>query len=72
MYVELLIDFIFNSSCEDQFKAFKKGFYKTLSEDVIQMFHPEELELLVCGAKEMDFKELEKGVRYVDGYTKES
>lgn len=36
------------------------------------MFHPEELELLICGAKEMDFKELEKATRYVDGYTKES
>jgi E3 ubiquitin-protein ligase HUWE1 len=43
-YVELLLDFIFNVSCEEQFKAFKRGFYKTISENVIELFQPEELE----------------------------
>lgn len=72
MYVELLIDFIFNTQCEEQYKAFKKGFYKTLSEDVVALFHPDELDLLICGTKFLDFSELEKSTRYVDGYTKES
>jgi len=38
MYVMLLIDFIFNQSCEDQFNSFKRGFYKTVSEDVLELF----------------------------------
>ena len=34
-YVYLFIDFIFNQSCEDQFRSFKRGFFKVVSEDVI-------------------------------------
>ena len=43
-YVELMLDFIFNGQCEEQFKSFKKGFYKTVSEDILEIFKPEELE----------------------------
>jgi ubiquitin-protein ligase E3 A len=68
----LLIDHIFNSQCEDQFRAFKRGFYKVISEDIMELFKPEELELLVCGSKVLDFKELEENARYVDGYTEHS
>lgn len=54
----MLVDFIFNQHCEEQFKAFKKGFFKVVAEDIIEIFKPEELELLVCGSKKLDFKEL--------------
>lgn len=36
------------------------------------MFKPEELELMVCGSKVLDFKELQANASYVDGYTQES
>ena len=36
------------------------------------MFKPEELELLVCGSKKLDFRALEKAARYVDGYKSDS
>lgn len=39
---------------------------------ITSMFKPEELELLVCGSKKLDFKALEKAARYIDGYTAES
>ena len=58
-YAYLFVDFIFNTHCEEQFKAFKRGFYKVVSEDIIELFNPEELELLICGSKKLDFKELE-------------
>ena len=45
---------------------------RTQSEDIIELFNPDELELLICGSKVMDFKELEKSTRYVDGYTEAS
>ena len=55
-YVELYIEYIFNKQCERQIKAFQKGFYRVCNEDVIMnMFKPEELELLVCGSKKLDF-----------------
>ena len=65
----MLIDFIFNIHCEAQFEAFKRGFYKTMSPEVIELFQPEELELMICGSKEIDFHDLEMATRYVDGYT---
>ena len=33
---------------------------------------PEELELLICGSKKLDFKELENNTQYVDGYKEDS
>lgn len=65
----LLIDFIFNQQCEEQFKAFKRGFYKVVSPDIIELFRPEELELMVCGSRQLNFEDLEKAAHYVDGYT---
>jgi len=43
-----------------------------VAQDIIELFKPEELELLVCGSKVLDFKELEQNTNYVDGYTEES
>ena len=71
-YVMLLVDFIFNQQCEEQFKAFKRGFFKVISSDMIELFKPEELELLICGSKQLNFKDLEEVAQYVDGYTEDS
>ncbi len=71
-YVYLLVDFIFNQHCEEQFKAFKRGFLKVVAQEIIELFKPEELELLICGTKVLDFKELEKSANYVDGYNEDS
>ena len=30
-YAYLLVDFIFNQHCEEQFKAFKRGFFKVVA-----------------------------------------
>jgi ubiquitin-protein ligase E3 A len=34
----------------------------------MDMFKPEELELLVCGSRKLDFYAWEKAARYIDGY----
>ena len=70
-YVYLFIDYIFNHQCEEQFKSFKRGFFKVVTEDIISLFKPEELELLICGSKTLDFKELQNSCQYVDGYTED-
>ncbi len=36
------------------------------------MFRPEELELLICGGRELDFGALQAHTVYEDGYTPES
>lgn len=58
-YVMLLIDFIFNQQCEEQFKAFKRGFFRVVSSEVLELCRPEELELLICGSKQLKFEDLE-------------
>jgi hypothetical protein len=71
-YAYLLVDFIFNQHCEEQFKAFKRGFFKVVTTEIIELFTPDELELLICGSKKLDFKELENSTQYVDGYKEDS
>ena len=68
-YIELYINYIFNTQCEDKFRSFKKGFYRVCDEEVVtSMFKCEELELFVCGIPDLDFAEWRKAARYVDGY----
>ena len=64
MYVMLYLDFYFNQHCEQQFNSYKKGFFKTVCSDVINLFQPEELEQLICGSSELDFKDLQENSNY--------
>lgn len=50
--MDLYSDFLLNKSVEKQFRAFQRGFQMVTDESPIKMlFHPEEIELLVCGCK---------------------
>jgi len=45
-------DWLLNRSIETQFKAFKKGFDLVIHDtSLVELFRPEEVELLVCGSK---------------------
>mmetsp|Transcript_16157 Transcript_16157/g.15876 ORF Transcript_16157/g.15876 Transcript_16157/m.15876 type:complete len:761 (+) Transcript_16157:22-2304(+) len=66
-YVELLIDFIFNKSIENQFEAFSRGFHKACGGDALTLFRPEELQKLICGSQKLDFEAMMKETRY-DGF----
>ncbi|XP_026765409.2 ubiquitin-protein ligase E3A [Galleria mellonella] len=72
-FVDLYADFLLNKSVETQFKAFRRGFVMVTDESPLSvLFRPEEVETLVCGSKNFDFKELEKSTEYDGGYTAES
>ncbi|ESO89420.1 hypothetical protein LOTGIDRAFT_218813 [Lottia gigantea] len=72
-YVDLYIDFILNKSVERQFKAFKRGFTMVTNESPLRMlFRPDEIELLVCGSKVLDFHALEEATEYDNGFTAQS
>jgi len=50
-FVELYADFLLNKSVEKQFSAFRRGFQMVTNESPLQtLFHPSEIELLVCGS----------------------
>ncbi|KAM4738835.1 ubiquitin-protein ligase E3A [Anableps anableps] len=72
-FVHLYADYILNKSVESQFKAFKKGFLMVTNESPLKyLFRPEEVELLICGSRKLDFEALEKTTEYDGGYTKDS
>ncbi|XP_050416965.1 ubiquitin-protein ligase E3A [Patella vulgata] len=72
-FVKLYIDFLLNKSIERQFKAFKRGFNMVTNESPLRMlFRPDEIELLVCGSKVLDFNALEEATEYDNGFTAQS
>jgi len=72
-YVRRYIDYIFNTSVERQFNAFRNGFDACISGTLFrQLFRYDELELLICGSQELDFRALESAASYQDGFTSSS
>uniref|UniRef100_A0A8C5GCW2 Ubiquitin-protein ligase E3A n=1 Tax=Gouania willdenowi TaxID=441366 RepID=A0A8C5GCW2_GOUWI len=72
-FVDLFADYILNKSVERQFKAFKKGFLMVTNESPLKhLFRPEEVELLICGSRKLDFEALEKTTDYDGGYNRET
>lgn len=71
-FVDLYVNFILNKSVEEQFNAFKEGFDLVCGGTATQLFRAEELELLVCGASNLNFEALEKVTLYDGGYTAET
>eukprot|EP00667_Euglena_gracilis_P004148 EG_transcript_4168 len=70
-YVELYATYVLEDSIKKQFDAFNSGFQDVCGGELLNIFRPEELELLICGSPVLDFYGLEKQCRY-DGYTKDS
>jgi len=67
-YISLYVDYLLSSSIQKQFDSFKNGFFDVCSAKAISLFDSTELQLLICGAPNIDFKELEKGTTYGEGY----
>ncbi|XP_059219766.1 probable E3 ubiquitin-protein ligase HERC4 isoform X1 [Stomoxys calcitrans] len=68
-FVDLYVDFIFNKTVDDKFKAFQKGFMKVCWGRVLKIFRPEELMAMVVGNEEYDWKAWELNCDYKNGYT---
>jgi ubiquitin-protein ligase E3 A len=73
-YVQQYLEFVLYFSVQTQYEAFERGFRRVCGEDgALELFsEAEELELLICGSKDLDFYALEKGAVYEDGYTASS
>lgn len=63
-YVTLYIEYLLDKSMEKQYKAFESGFHMVCGGPALKLFRPEELELLICGSEELDFKALEAATHY--------
>lgn len=67
-YVNLYVDFILNTSVQRCFAAFAEGFYKVCTSKVLDLFHAQELMILVVGSENYDWNELEKTAEYKNEY----
>ncbi|KAJ3079025.1 putative E3 ubiquitin-protein ligase, partial [Quaeritorhiza haematococci] len=63
-YVERYVDWVLNASIEQQFDAFKTGFYHVCGGNALSLFRPEEIEMMVRGGTELDIKSLESVTEY--------
>lgn len=63
-FVNAYIDYIFNSSVAPLFNAFYDGFHKVCGGKVLELFQPNELQAMVIGNTNYDWKELEKVWKY--------
>jgi len=68
-YVDKYAAYVLDTSVAKQFKAFHGGFVAVCGGPALELFHSEELELLVCGSPHFDFEALQKGTIYDDGFT---
>ncbi|XP_068124272.1 ubiquitin-protein ligase E3A isoform X2 [Hyperolius riggenbachi] len=72
-FISLYADYTLNKSVEKQFKAFRRGFHMVTNESPLKyLFRPEEIELLICGSRNLDFQALKETTEYDGGYTRES
>nr|XP_034814800.1 E3 ISG15--protein ligase HERC5 isoform X6 [Pan paniscus] len=67
-YVSKYINYIFNDSVKAVYEEFRRGFYKMCDEDIIKLFHPEELKDVIVGNTDYDWKTFEKNAHYEPGY----
>lgn len=71
-YVDLYVRHLLETSIQQQFNAFQRGFKRLCGGPALKLFRAEELEKLICGSRSLDFLALEKHTRYDDGYTAQS
>ncbi|XP_025061346.1 probable E3 ubiquitin-protein ligase HERC4 isoform X3 [Alligator sinensis] len=67
-FVDSYVDYIFNKSVASLFNAFHSGFHKVCGGKVLQLFQPSELQAMVIGNTNYDWKELEKNTEYKGEY----
>ncbi|XP_064450768.1 probable E3 ubiquitin-protein ligase HERC4 isoform X5 [Mirounga angustirostris] len=67
-FVDAYVDYIFNKSVASLFDAFHEGFHKVCGGKVLQLFQPNELQAMVIGNTNYDWKELEKNTEYKGEY----
>ena len=70
-FVDLYVRHLLYFSVKTPFDAFLQGFAKVCDSEVLDWFHPDEIELLVCGSQALDFEDLKQGARY-DGFDEDS
>lgn len=64
-YVRLVCQHRMTTAIQSQIRAYLDGFYELISRDLIAIFSPRELELLISGLPDIDVHDLKKNTDYV-------
>jgi len=64
-YVSKICHYRMTTSISSQIKAFLDGFHELVRKDLIRIFTPKELELLISGLPDIDIDDLKKNTEYV-------
>jgi E3 ubiquitin-protein ligase HUWE1 len=64
-YVSLVCQHRMTTAISNQIKAYLDGFYEMVSSDLIAIFTPRELELLISGLPDIDVQDLKQNTDYV-------
>ncbi|XP_059803316.1 probable E3 ubiquitin-protein ligase HERC4 isoform X1 [Hypanus sabinus] len=67
-FVDAYVDYLFNQSIAPLFDAFYESFHKVCGGKVLQLFQPNELQAMVTGNTNYDWKEWEKNTEYKGEY----
>lgn len=62
-YVRLVCAYRLENSVKEQMKAFLTGFYEMIPRELVQIFEPEQLELLISGVNTFDVDELKNSTQ---------
>ncbi|XP_045467862.1 probable E3 ubiquitin-protein ligase HERC4 isoform X2 [Harmonia axyridis] len=68
-YVDLYVDYIFNTSVKSHYEAFHHGFMKVCGGRVLKLFHSHELMAVVIGNENYDWHALEETTTYKNGFS---
>ena len=71
-YVLRYVRWVLVDSIQSQWNSFQTGLMRVLEDSSLDLFLPEELELLVVGSPDLDFTALEENSKYEGGYDRES
>jgi len=71
-FVELYVKHLLDTSIQQQFAGFSEGFQQVCGGAALQLFRPEELELLICGSGDLDFEALQRECHYDEGFDSEN
>lgn len=63
-YVRLISHHIMTSAIRSQIESFLEGFYDLVPPELISIFSPTELELLICGLPDIDIEDLANNTEY--------
>lgn len=66
-YVNLVCQHRMTTAIKDQIKAYLDGFYDLVKPELIKIFTPKELELVISGMPDIDISDLKKNTEY-QGY----